>query len=48
MIYKGGKGASVYYNSGFKNYGCLIGLILLPFQIILIAIQEILKPRASQ
>ena len=47
MIYKRGKGASVYRNSGFKNYGCLVGLFLLPFQIMAIAIKEIIKSRKS-
>lgn len=47
MIYKRGKGASVYRNSGFRNYRCLIGLILFPFQILLIALKTIIQSRKS-
>lgn len=48
MIYKRGKGASIYRSSGFGNYGCLIGLFLLPFQILWVAIVTIIKAIISK
>lgn len=42
MIYKRGKGASVFNNSGFRNYGCLMGVFLFPLQILWIALKTIL------
>jgi len=43
MIYSRGKGASVYRSSGFGSYGCLVGLFLMPFQILWIALVTIIK-----
>jgi hypothetical protein len=43
MIYKRGKGAGVYHRSGFRNYGCLMNLLLFPFQVIIIAIITVIK-----
>jgi len=43
MIYSRGKGASVYRNSGFGNYGCLVGLILLPLQILWVAFATVIN-----
>lgn len=43
MYYKRGKGAKVYRNSGFRNYGCLVGLLLLPFQILWIAARTVMQ-----
>lgn len=42
MIYSSGKGKKIYNNSGFGNYGCLIGLFLFPFQTLWVALKTIL------
>lgn len=42
-IYKRGKGASVYRSSGFRNYGCLMGLFLFPFEIIWTIVKTIIS-----
>lgn len=41
MIYSRGKGARVYRSSGFGNYGCLVGLFLMPFQILWVALKTV-------
>ncbi len=43
MLYSRGKGRQVYNNSGFGNYGCLVGLILFPFQVLWVALRTIIK-----
>ena len=56
MIYKRGKGASVYRSSGFRSYGCLMGLTLFPISllilIVIIVISEtlryLIRPRISK
>ncbi len=42
-MYKRGKGASVYRSSGFRNYGCLMGLFLLPLQLLLFTLVQIIQ-----
>ncbi len=34
MLYKHGKGAAVYRNSGVKNFGCISSIIAFPFNLI--------------
>ncbi|MFH1543233.1 MAG: hypothetical protein ABIE03_01740 [Patescibacteria group bacterium] len=43
MIYKKGKGARVYYNTGFRNYGCLISLLILPIQLIILVLMKMIR-----
>lgn len=43
MIYSSGKGKSVYNNTGFANYGCLMSLFLFPFQVLWIALVTIVR-----
>lgn len=34
MYYRRGKGARIYRNSGFRNFGCMGSIFLLPFILI--------------
>lgn len=43
MIYQRGKGATAYYDIGFKNFGCLMGVLLFPLQVLLIICKHVLQ-----
>lgn len=42
MIFNKGKGVTEYYNSGFRNYGCLMSLLLSPLQILWVALKTVI------